>query len=788
MIEHSAFTVDEWSVCQKEVSLDLLAQAESIFALSNGHIGLRGNFDEGEPYGLPGTYLNSVYELHPLPYAEMQYGSPESGQTVINVTNGKLIRLLIGDEPFDIRYGKVTYHERELDLRAGVLRRNVCWISPAGHKAKISSVRMVSFKLRSVVAISYEVEILEEPAYVVIQSELVANEEQSKLSTDPRSATVLMPPLISEESLVQGTTGLLIHRTQISNLRIGAAADHTIEGTVQTTTTTECTADVTRLTVSALLKPGDRIRIVKFIAYGWSSVRSRAAIHDQVLAALSSAKLFGWEGLLAEQRAYLDSFWEKALVEVDGDPEIQQAVRFALFQVLQAASRGERRPIPAKGLTGTGYEGHAFWDTEIYVLPVLTLTSPNAAADALRWRHSTLDLAKKRAQQLGLDGATFPWRTIGGEECSGYWPASTAAVHINADIARAVVKYIDATDDMAFEEEVGLELLVETARLWFSLGHYSPSGQFRIDGVTGPNEYSALANCNVYTNLMAQKNLRAAGEAAQRHPEKANNLAVDDAEIKRWYAAADAMYIPYDERLGVNPQAEAFTDLEVWDFASTPPEKYPLFLHYPYFDLYRKQVVKQSDLVLAMLLCGDAFTAEQKARNFAYYESLTVRDSSLSACIQAIMAAEVWQLQLAYDYLAEAALMDLNDLEHNVHDGVHIASLAGSWMVLVMGFGGMRMHGKVLSFAPRLPRQIQRLAFRLLVRGCRLQVEVKKTEVAYHLFDGASLTVKHDGEEITLAVGETVTRPIEMRETESEPTQPIGCSPLMRQMRQTASG
>ena len=786
MLEHSAFTVDEWSVRQKDVSLDYLAQAESLFALSNGHIGLRGNLDEGEPYGHPGTYLNSVYELHTLPYAEMQYGSPESGQAIINVTNGKLIRLLVGDEPFDIRYGKVISHERELDLRDGVLRRNVCWTSPAGHTVKVSSVRMVSFHLRSIAAICYEVEMLEESTHVVIQSELVANEEQSEVSKDPRSVTVLTPPLISEESLVQRTTGLLIHRTQVSNLRIGAAVDHIIEGTVRTTLTSECSSDVTSLTVSALLKPGDRIRIVKFIAYGWSSERSRAALRDQVLAALSAAKLLGWEGLLAEQRAYLDRFWDTASVEIEGDPRIQQAARFALFHVLQAASRGEGRPISAKGLTGMGYGGHAFWDTETYVLPVLTLMSPKAAADALRWRYSTLDLAKHRAHQLGLNGAAFPWRTIHGEECSGYWPASTSAVHINADIAYAVVKYVEATDDIVFEEEIGLELLVETARLWLSLGHYGPSGQFRIDGVTGPDEYSSLMNCNVYTNLMAQLNLRAAGEAALRHPEKAKILAVDDTEINHWFRAAQAMYIPYDERLGVHPQAEAFTDLEVWDFANTPSKKYPLFLHYPYFDLYRKQVIKQADLVMAMFLCGDAFTAEQKARNFAYYEALTVRDSSLSACIQSIMAAEVGQLQLAYDYFSESVLMDLHDLAHNVQDGVHIASLAGSWMALVMGFGGMRMHGKVLSFAPKLPRQIQRLAFRLLFRGRTLQVEVKATEVAYRLLHGAALTVKHDGEEITLAVGETVTRSIEMSEAESESTQPIGRLPIMQQIHHVA--
>jgi alpha,alpha-trehalose phosphorylase len=517
MIEHPAFTIEEWKIRETHLHLDILAQTESIFALSNGHIGLRGNLDEGEPHGLPGTYLNSVYELRPLPYAEGGYGYPESGQTVINVTNGKLTRLLVDDEPFDIRYGKLQSHERELDLRDGVLRRSVRWTSPTGRTVKVSSVRMVSFTQRAVAAISYEVEPLDAPVRVVVQSELVANEALPDQGRDPRVGAALESALESEENLAQGTTGLLIHHTRVSGLRIGAAMDHHIEGPAETVVASESSPNVARVSVTARLVPGEQLRIVKLIAYGWSSQRSRPAVHDQVIAALSAARLTGWQGLLAEQRTYLDDFWARADVELEGDPQIQQAVRFALFHVLQAGSRGEQRMIPAKGLTGPGYDGHAFWDTEIFVLPMLTLILPRSAADALRWRHSILDKARKRARQLGLRGAAFPWRTIRGEECSGYWPASTAAFHINADIAYAVAHYIEATGDTAFEEEVGLEVLVETARLWRSLGHVDAAGRFRIDGVTGPDEYSALADNNVYTNLLAQHNLRWAAEAARRH-------------------------------------------------------------------------------------------------------------------------------------------------------------------------------------------------------------------------------------------------------------------------------
>jgi alpha,alpha-trehalose phosphorylase len=780
MIEHPAFTVEEWCVREKELHLGILAQTESIFALSNGHIGMRGNLDEGEPHSLPGTYLNSVYELRPLPYAEAAYGNPESSESVINVTNGKLIRLTVDDEPFDVRYGSLQSHERELDLRNGVLRRSVCWTSPAGRTVKVSSVRMVSFTQRAIAAISYEVEPVDAAIRIVLQSELVTNEEISNQGRDPRSASMISSALESEEHQAQETLGLLIHHTRNSGLRVGAAMDHHVEGPPEMIVTSESLPDVARVSVTAQLKPGQRLRIVKFIAYGWSSLRSRPAIHDQVLAALSSARATGWDGLLAEQRAYLDDYWTHADVELDGDPQIQQAVRFALFHVLQAGARGERRPIPAKGLTGPGYDGHAFWDTESFVLPLLTLTLPSAAGDELRWRYSTLDQARERAHQLGHVGATFPWRTISGAECSGYWPASTAAFHINADIAYAVAHYIGATGDTAFEEEVGLPLLVETARLWLSLGFVNADGQFRIDGVTGPDEYSALADNNVYTNLMAQHNLNAAVEVVKRYPDTARSLDVKTEEVARWHNAAKRMFIPHDKRLDVTPQDDTFTEHEVWNFADTAPEQYPLFLHYPYFDIYRKQVVKQADLVLAMQFCGDAFTYEQKVRNFAYYEPLTVRDSSLSAATQAVIAAEVGQLQLAYDYLGEAALMDLDDLEHNVRDGLHIASLAGSWTALVAGFGGLRWHDSLLTFTPRLPERITRLAFHILFCRRRLRVEVSSSEATYRLLDGEPMKVLHYRHEVHLSVEKAVTRSIPPVKAGPHPTQPPGRVPTPR--------
>jgi alpha,alpha-trehalose phosphorylase len=782
VIRQSAFAVEPWHLRETTLDQDLLAQTESVFALSNGHLGWRGNLDEGEPHGLPGTYLNGVFALRPLPYAEAGYGFPESGQTVINVTNGKLIRLYVDDEPFDIRYGELRSHERVLDFRAGTLSRTAEWVSPAGQAVRISSTRLVSLTQRAIGAISYEVEPLEGPARISVQSELLANEQLPERGGDPRVSAVLENPLLCEYHSGDGTRVVVVHTTGASGLRVGAAMDHLIDGSsdIKVQVESQAYTDGGVVTATALLQPGQKLRMVKYVAYGWSGSRTLPAVRDQVWAALSAAKQSGWDGLVADQREYLDDFWDRADVEVDGDAEVQQAVRFALFHVLQAGARAENRAIPAKGLTGPGYDGHAFWDTETYVLPLLSVTTPAAAANALRWRHSTLPMAIERAGQLGLAGAAFPWRTIAGQECSGYWPAGTAAFHVNADIANAVVRYVDLSGDEAFDRGPGIELLTHTARLWRSLGHHDAQGRFHIDGVTGPDEYSALANNNVYTNLMAQQNLVAAADAAKRYPDRARELGVNPEESAGWRDAAQAMSIPYDEAQGVHPQDEGFTRLQVWDFADTTPEQYPLLLNFTYFDLYRKQVVKQADLVLAMALRGDAFTPAQKLANFDYYEPLTVRDSSLSACTQAVIAAEVGHLDLAFDYLGEAALMDLRDLENNTRDGVHIASLAGAWMALVAGFGGLRHEDGLVSFAPRLPEGLSRLAFSLFLRGRRLHVEVTHAEARYVLDDGEPLTVMHHGVHLHLKPDKPEVRPISAAPVRRRPAQPPGREPAHR--------
>jgi trehalose/maltose hydrolase-like predicted phosphorylase len=795
------FPVDPWALRETSLDLGQLARSESLLALSNGHIGLRANFDEGEPYGIPGTYLNSFYEQRPLPYAEAGYGYPESGQTVVDVTNGKLIRLLVDDTPFDVRYGTLHTHERTLDFRTGLLSRTADWTSPAGARVLVESRRLVSFVQRSIAAIEYVVTAKDNPVRIVLQSELVANESQPVLTSDPRKAAALDRPLEPVSHDVDGHGVLLMHRTRSSGLMMAAGMAHEIQTPARHQIDLDVREDWARTTVICSLQAGQSLRLVKFVGYGWSALRTETAIRDQVAAALDAASFSGWDGLLAGQKQRLDDYWDTADVQIEGNDALQQAIRFGLFHIFQAGIRAEGRAIPSKGLTGPGYDGHTFWDTEGFVLPVLTYTVPSAAADTLRWRHSTLPLAKERAEVLKLEGAAFPWRTIHGEECSGYWPAGTAAMHIGADIAYAVARHWAATGDEEFLDTYGLDLLVETARLWMSVGHFEADGSWHIAGVTGPDEYSAIADDNVFTNLMAARNLRAAADLIElrapdgthrtpspaRVPESgASSLAGSSAatvtaeERALWRRAAEKVFVPYDDRLGVHPQAMNFTSHDEWDFEAWR-DQYPLLMHAPYFDLYRKQVVKQADLVLAMHWCPEAFTPEQRARNVDYYERITVRDSSLSACTQAVLAAWVGHTDLAYAYTCEAAFVDLHDLHSNTADGLHMASLGGAWSALVQGFGGLREHDGELSLDPALPDALSRLSFTVQWRDMRMTADISRDSVTYSVRgpEGQALRMRHDSQEISLTPEAPLTMPIVKRlPLLPAPTQPPGREPL----------
>jgi alpha,alpha-trehalose phosphorylase len=766
------YPADEWNVIEKAFHPELLAQGETMSALGNGYLGMRGCPEEGGPYSENGTFINGFYETRPIDYAEEAYGFAKTGQTICSVTDSKIIKLFVDDEPFCLSNAHLLKYDRRLNMKSGTLDREILWETPAGKQVSITSRRLVSFANRHVAAISYCVTILNAQAFVVISSEMATNQTSAgDNGVDPRLARALPGRVLHPRaSYSKDRRVVLCYATEKSRLIIACATDHALETSCLHTEKAVCTDDFGQVAFTIEARQDCPIRLTKYIAYHTSETASPEELCGRAEWTLDRVVAQGFQQLLTSQQQYMDDFWRRSDVRIRdvreartkrSTVEIQQAIRFNLFHMLQASARAEDAGVPAKGLTGKAYEGHYFWDTEIYLLPFLTYTSPRIARNLLTFRYKMLPQARARAKQLGHRGAMFPWRTINGEEASAYYAAGTAQYHINADITYALRKYVQATGDESFLHDYGAEMLVETARLWLDLGFYSETkgGKFCINGVTGPDEYNAVVNNNAYTNLMARENLRYAAQTVKSlqstEPDVYNVLvhktALEPSEVETWIHAAENMYVPYDEAWQIVLQDDSFLDREPWDFQNTPPEHYPLLLFYHPLNIYRKRVIKQADVVLAMFLLGDMFSPEAKKHNFYFYDPLTTGDSSLSSCVEAIIAAQIGDIDKAIRYGMAALLMDLADVGGNVKDGCHIASMGGTWMMLTYGFGGMRDDDGTLSFWPRRPPEDNAvLRFAVTYRGQLLEVEIGPEKVEYALREGERLIIRHETEEVEL--------------------------------------
>ena len=769
---------DPWRITEKQFYPELIGLAETIFCTSNGYIGMRGAFEEGNPSYQNFTIVNGFYETWPIIYGEEAFGFTKMGQTIVNVPDSKIIKLYVDDEPFYIPTATLLHFERVLDMRNGVVERNLIWEMFSGKQISIRSKRLVSMEHRHLAAISYEVTVLNDKAPVIISSEIIDHEnyaeEDEEQQThgnggDPRRASRLehrvLEPCLNE---AQDTSVILCHSTRNSKMTITSGIEHTLETNCDFSHTSRAADDRGKVVFMVDAQKGEPISLTKYMTYHTTRTapHTNEELRERARRSLKRAKKFGFSDLLEGQRKYLDKFWERSdvCVEMDSDERtvsFQQAIRFSLFQMYQSSARVEGAGVPSKGLTGVGYDGHYFWDMEIYLMPFLIYTSPIIAESLLKFRYSMLDKAREYARRLNQKGAMFPWRTINGEEASAYYAAGTAQYHINADIVYALRKYVNVTGDHDFVSKYGAEILIETARLWSDIGFYSNSEEvkFEIHGVTGPDEYNTVVNNNTYTNLMARENLRLAAATVEKleetEPDLFKSLAhktdLRISEIAAWKNAAEHMHIPYDEKLGIHPQDNYFLEKEKWDFENVPEDKYPILLHYHPLVIYRHKVVKQSDLVLAMFLLEKEFSQEEKRRNFDYYDPLTTGDSSLSACIQGIVAAKVGHMDKAMEYAENAVFMDLGDMGRNTVDGCHIASMGGTWMMLVFGFAGLANSGKKPEFTPSLPQEMLRLSFSVSILDNLIEVDLNRSETRYTLKNGNGIALSHAGADFEIS-------------------------------------
>ena len=765
---------DPWQLNWRDVTTEAAPRLQSLCALANGTLGVRAGAEEVLTDS-PRVFLAGVWERTPIRYHERFPGFARHTETRLPVADATAIRVELGSAVLGEDGCRCLSDSHTLDLRAGCYRRSALWQTEAGARIEIHAERLVPLDGRAALALRYRIRSLDYSGSLAVESGIRPAVAAALQGDDPRIGAVLegglqwlggaaRPELAwyAQRTTHSGIAVLCVQRQHWSETGLCEAADHGDAGVAQR--------------VGTQLSPGQEVVLEKYIAYACSpadttpdqpALRARA---EQDSTALAAA---GFDRLCEQQRAWLESFWATLDLHIPGQIEIERALRFGLFHVQQAVARDGSGSAAAKGLSGEGYEGHFFWDAEVFMLPALVLVAPQLARGMLVYRYRTLDRARTHARELDhAEGALYAWRTISGAECSAYFPGGSAQYHINADIAWAIRLYVDASGDEEFMRDAGAEMLLETARIWMQIGHFSArrGGAFCIHEVTGPDEYSALVDNNHYTNRMAQQHLRDAAAVAEwmaaRYPQAwvtlRQRIGLREQEPRQWRRAADAMHLPVDAALGIYPQDDGFLNRPRLPDELRGHGDGPLLLRLHPLTIYRHQVCKQADTVLALVLAGAEVDAELKRRTLEYYEQVTVHDSTLSASSFAVLAAMVGQTAKAERYLMDSLRVDLDDLHGNTAHGVHLAAMAGSWLALSRGFAGLRVEHDAIAFAPRCSEHWRGYRFGVQWRGAHLLVTVDRDGVLYqlHAEARAPLRLRHCGELLQIEPGASARRPL----------------------------
>lgn len=735
------FPEEEWRLSETGVVPGRSRYWETLFALTNGYMGVRGTHDEEDPvfdpHSYPGMFLNGIYGHQPYHHVVEFTGFPKRLHVMLNLADWRIINLSVDAERFSLFTGTISEYRRSLDMRRGVLERSLVWTSPEGRKVRIRSTRVVSMARRHSAAIRFEVTPLDKAASLVFESRVHASVNSEELGAGQTR--------VSASAVDDAGLGLHVRATT-ADFDIGMAFTHRVNGgKVISAGDFGRQSDTFSCSWEVLARKGETVSFDKHAAF-YTSVESPAAeVVERARKEVASASQDGFAALLERHEAFWRDYWQVGDVEIEGSAADQQAMRFNLFHLRQANPEDDRRSIGANAITGDKYRGHVFWDTEMYLVPHYLYTQPQTVRPLLMYRYNILDRARERARQMGGVGALYSWNSISGEECGVVFEASTAEYHLLSAIAYAIWRYTDATADRDFLFHYGAEMLFETARFLQNRGAYIPhkGNQFCINVVCGPDEYGCGVNNNCYTNVMVQWHLRFAESVYARMkveaPEELDALAgridLRADEVAGWTMAADRMYIPFNKQLGIHEQDDSFLSLDPVDMAMVPRNTDIRDTMHP-LNLWRVQVAKQADVVLLMFAQGHQFGREVKKANYEFYEARTCHGSSLSACMHSIVATEVGKHAEAYDYFRESANMDLNDFKDNTGGGIHAACLGGTWMAVVNGFGGLRDYPDGLRLAPVLPASWKSYRFTVLYRGSRIRVTVKSTEATYELLEG----------------------------------------------------
>lgn len=776
-LKQPIYPIEPWTITEEGFKKENNYRNETTFALSNGYLGTRGTLEEGyeftEQGGLEGNFINGFYESENIRYGEWNFGFPLTSQSLLNLPNMKKVRILLetdaGREALDLFSGRILQFKRQLHMKEGYVSRETVWRSEGGKEISLKTVRFCSLTCKNLMVQSLEITPLNFSGKIEVISYLEGKVENHTRTTNP---LVDYGPfgehLQCEKLKADRERGSFFYEGTTLNSKLTCACMGLHEAVCSSGRKVKQSAEINRgekqalLCFEAELESSESLTLNKYLTYTSSLDMEKEKLESflEEVAGQEAAK--GAKVLLQQQKKEMDVFWEKADIQVEGDDALQQGIRFNLFHIMQSAGRDGRTGMGAKGLSGEGYEGHYFWDTEMYVIPVFVYTQSELAKALLDYRYDTLPQARKRARILGHEkGALYPWRTINGEEASTYYPLGTAQYHINADIAYAFKLYMDVSGDHDYLIRKGAEVLIETARVWADVGCFAESrgGKYCICAVTGPDEYNAIVDNNFYTNLMARENLRDALWALERiqslderaHEELVQRLGITEEETDLWQKIIDNMYFPYDEKRQVYPLDDGFMMRKEWDDSRIPPEKrHLLYENYHPLFVFRQRMSKQADAILGMLLHSNYFTKEELKRNYDFYQEVTLHHSSLSTCIFGILASQIGYKEEAYTYFSQSARMDLDDYHNNFYAGIHAANMAGTWQGIVFGFAGVRTNRGCLELCPAIPESWKSYRFRINYRKSTIEVSVNHDEAVFCLLKGDPVTFRIGEEEYHL--------------------------------------
>lgn len=695
---------------------------ETLFALGNGFVGFRGSFYENDSKS-EGCFVNTFYEEHNLSYGEKAYGFAEKTESMINIPNPKNITFFIDDEKCLFEESRIFNYKRTLNLKKGIVEINYDY-EINSKRVHINSKALVSFNNKNLSFIKYEIKPINFSGNIKIHSSLKKESFNIDVKNDPRVSDIQEKSFEVVEKILDNNIYGYIFKTHKTKKELIIKEQVMVnKGNLISSEIFEKDRFNNFLTFSA--NKNEVISVVKI---------NEIYLNENIKKLKKEEIDFEYQ--LKKQANYLDEFWKMSHINLENNEELTQGIRFNLFHLIQSVNREGEFGIAAKGLTGIGYEGHNFWDTEIFIFPYFLFTNSEIAKKILIYRYSGLEEAKKRAKELGCKkGAKFPWRTISGVECSGYFPAGTAQYHINADIAYAIDLYYKVTDDKEFMKKYGIEILIEIARFFLEVGYFNCEDKFKIDGVTGPDEYTAIVNNNYYTNKMVKKILNKTYD----YIDEFNIKNISDKEINAIRKAYENMYLPFNDDKMIYCQDDTFLDKEKWDFKNTPKENYPLLLNYHPLKIYRYQVCKQADVCLADFLVGDDISKEIKKNNYDYYIDITTHDSSLSYNTYSIMACEIDYLEEAYGLYMKNVRLDIDNLHDNSDHGIHTAAMGGSWLGLVFGFAGLRIKEKGLFFNPKTTKKMGKYSFTITYKKALLKVSVDFDKICYEILEGKSI-------------------------------------------------